>query len=332
MSRRKLKPEVGQSLVQANKVGTSLPSKTQGDPFIHKMRMCGDRELAIQVVREHAGTQFDREHIQELTELQMRESALEKEYEALNKPIDEARTRKDGTSRYRKTVSSDQPSLWGQLHTKDKVSIPILIVALLTSLGIGFANAYTAIMGSGDVAFLTNPTLAVLMASVPALVSLALERINQLFDLDSTRRKYTFAVFAATGVVAAGWAVLFAQNYGSASSLSDWGSLVTGKSSFMIASQLLLEIFTASSLGLALDEIVRKYEPDCNADSPEIIKNEMAFEAIFQKQQAILTELSVCRGRIRTIEVSRQFVIEEKLCEFLFLSNYESHLNHLTED
>lgn len=326
--------QVKSPFADAPPVAHVAPSGNGLDDFIRRLKHCPDYATALNMASEYAVVQFNKLYLAELTSLYIKRDALQEEVETRQAHLKLSLSCLLNTDPYREAVIKDddnqpKPLRWKHWRSKDRVQFSLLAGALVTSVGVGFSNVYLALMSTGEAVYLSSPVLTGLTAAILPLASLSIERIYHFFQLDSTKRRYTFSVFGATALLALLWTIQFALHTAGGVDLNsiDLDELDSGKSEFLVLTQILLELFTASSLGLAMDRIVQRYDSESQEDNPALIKQRLAHASTKADFKASESELSDCNSRIAELENLRQDYINDKTSQYLVLAGHQAQAN-----
>lgn len=329
MAKRKDTAKTRRAIAQA--VGlpqsTGAPSRSVSN-YIQRLKYIDDKELASQAAQDHAETLFRKEHGAEYQRLIEEKPVLQSIKTHLQAILEQALERKRHTDPF--SIMEDGRSLnetripFSQWRTEHRISLIVLLVAAVVTAGIGFSNIFSTLMASGEPVYLESKWLAALTASSLPLASLAIERIYHFLKLDATRYRYVMVVFSSTAVFAVWWVLAFSSQFdavGTGFSFDDLGG--GGKDTSLVRIQLLLEMFTAASLGLAVDQISRRYSPDSNDINPERLKNDEAVIKAEAEYLAAANRYYECTARIEELDAAREQIIEK--CESDLLAVFAAH-------
>lgn len=307
--------------------GDAVPSNTVSN-YIQRLKHIDDKGLASQAAQDHAETLFRKEHGAEYQHLIEEKPVLQSIKAHLQAILEKALERKQNTDPF--AIMEDERSLsearipFSQWRTEHRISLIVLLAAAAITVGIGFSNIFSTLMASGEPVYLQSPWLAALTASSLPLASLAIERMYHFFKLDVTRYRYVMAVFSSTAIFAVWWVLAFSSQFdavGTGFSFDDLDG--GGKDTNLVRIQLLLEMFTAASLGLAVDQICRRYSPDSNEINPERLKNDEAVIKAEAEYLAAANRYYECTARIEELDAIREQIIEQ--CESDLLAVFAAH-------
>ncbi len=339
MATRKTKaPSKERAITQAVK-SVSPPPATQNkqeiSEYVRRLRHMSDNDLAVQAAIEFADNVFEQQYGQEYATLVKRRETLEQLHSQRKAIMIAALERVVRTDPFvymedphTKKTDSKPFKEWG---LADKVGLCLCLAGAVATAGIGFSNVYAAMMASGEPIYIEQPLLPALTACSLPLASLAIERLNHFFKTDQTKHRYTLGIFSSTAVFAILWVLAFSTQFSSAGGDIDLMAIVEssgGKSDHLVRVQLLLEVFTASSLGLAVDSIVRRHSPDNQNDSPQLVKHEKAFETAKAKFDEVDVELNDCLGRIAFLDSERDHTILHHVSDHLAVSVAHNQSQH----
>jgi uncharacterized protein YacL len=212
----------------------------------------------------------------------------------------------------------DQKTKWDDWTRKDQIIFIIIIFFLVLALGNGMANM-VANLRISDPTYIEYPWLAILVALIVPIISMAIKFVTNFFEYDHNRKRYSTFIFLLTGISAASFLLLFGQIYtGVAMDFESIGESHNLGSVYVLA-QTLTEILAASALALAAEDIYMKYYPDSYIENPEFIQNERARKDHSAEHEKLEEKRRQVHGRITELEASRQAYINEKIIEYISL-------------
>lgn len=212
----------------------------------------------------------------------------------------------------------NQNTAWPDWSLKDKVLFIILIVFLIVAIVNGMANAVANLRVS-DPTFIQYPWLAIMVATIIPIISMAIKFASNFFEYEQSRKRYGNIIFSLTGISAGCFIALFAQIYtGTAVDYDTFGESNKWGTAFVLA-QTLTEILAAAALALALEQIYNKYYPDTLTDNPKYIEAKRALKDHRAEHEMREERRRQVHGRIIELEALRQGYINNKIIEFISL-------------
>lgn len=167
-------------------------------------------------------------------------------------------------------LTNDEKPRW---PAWDMAGFTLTLIALLSTLGIGFANVYSNLMASAEPVFLNNPMLAVFIALLMPVASIALKSLSLCCESERSKRRFSLSVFSLTALVLLGWTLAFAYQFTGVTAGIDFSQLdVSGNdhgSSVLVWLQLVSELLVSVSLALILEHILDKHTAKEWIDNPQ---------------------------------------------------------------
>jgi len=316
--------------MMVSRLGLVNPSTNKGQKnkklsFAHKLLRYPDPKAALDVVGEQAALEFDVAH-SEREKIQREVNALDEQFVASSSVVNHLENTLNATKRHIKCAPSLSesnlacipPKDW---KLKDQILFVLTTVMLIPAMIMGASNVYANLMSSGTPAFIESPWLAVSLSFIMPIAATAIKFVTQFIDSDLWRRRYSLMIYVVTLFLLMAWTVLFAMNFSGIS--GDMDTDIFGETSntgnLLVWSQLAVEIFAASALFLAAEDIYLRYAPETNMLNPEYIEVEKALK-IHRAQHAKLCALSNEKyACLSALNAKRQVHINEKSVEFIDL-------------
>ncbi|MBI1274508.1 hypothetical protein GC177_00865 [bacterium] len=296
--------------------------------FIGNLVALPDRKEASRLVKEQAGLVFDTVHGEEIRRLETELADIEIQNEQSRKAIDRHHHQLTSTS---PTVKS-AAYFGGNGDEAEKVKMPlrdklvgwlcILLGSIVVVMGAG--NIYSTVMAAGIPVFLDHPALALMLAAMVPIGSVALKHFTQFITHDRAYYLYVYTVYAATVLFMLAWIVQFAATFGAASSGIDWNSFTTDAAedgghsgaSFVIV-QLLADIFVGTSLFLAAGNRFSLYEKTTRRPNPDYRENKSSLKELREDHAPMADKVTQLKGRLEPLRAARQVYVNNQLVAYL---------------
>lgn len=149
-------------------------------------------------------------------------------------------------------------------QVQDKVEACLLSLAVTGALGASVLTAQSTLMASGLPVFLDQPSLAWVMALIPASGAVALKSFGALFHGSYVRAIYAIFLNVSAMLALLAWMVLYAFQYhgGLGGALDLFASPPAWRGPAFVITQLLAETLIGAALFFRLSQIASKYSPD----------------------------------------------------------------------
>lgn len=204
-----------------------------------------------------------------------------------------------------------------------QITAIVLSVGMVVSMATAIANIYSNLMASNQPVFIDAPYLALFIALVAPLTSLALKSATSFIKLDRTYLLYAQGLYIATFLVFVVWCFLFAQSFSGVANQGDiWGSLDSndGKGgTALVFVMTLLEILVAACLGVALEKLAHDQSPDRPQTKPLWAEQERNLAALYKTQDALQKALAPLEQELHQLEAERSAFVESYLANFAVL-------------
>lgn len=305
---------------------TAVKAQTGLAAFMGNMLGHPDIKEATQIVAEQAEYEFDAAHGGEVEQLNRVLPNIDAEYKTSNVAVMALKKTLEQTAPYVKSAADEDGQLqktafkdWG---LKDKILLFVTGLALIGAMVMGTANIYANLLASGVTIFLTKPYLAVVIALLLPIASIAIKNITHYIHNPLFKRRYGLGIYAVTLVLLLVWGVLFAMNYTGvtggfdpAALLDDSGSTDTGAA--LVWAQLMLELLMGSALFLTIEEIAGHYAPESFMPNMAYFEAEKAHQTAQKKHEKIEENYAGKHGRLVQLAAEQQKYINEKTAEYI---------------
>ncbi len=313
-----------------NKLEIAAPPNHKGQKnknlsFAHKLLRYPNPKAALEVVNEQAALVFDSEHSEHIT-LKREIDALDNQFADSSGVLHDLENTLNTTKRHIKcaTELSDSelsyisPRDW---KLKDKILFLLIAVMFPSAMVMGASNVYANLMSSGTPAFIENPWLAVSLSFIMPVAATAIKFVTQFIDSDLWRRRYSLMIYVMTFMLLLAWTVLFAMSYSGISGAMDTDVFAESSNTgnLLVWSQLAVEIFAASALFLAAEDIYLRYAPETNMVNPEHTEVEKALKIHRAQHKKLCALTNEKYARLNVLNAKRQAHINEKSVEFIDL-------------
>ncbi|NQY65602.1 MAG: hypothetical protein HRT38_18215, partial [Alteromonadaceae bacterium] len=188
------------------------------------------------------------------------------------------------------------------------------------------------LMASGTPAFLNDPWLAKSLAFIMPIGATAIKFVTQFIDSELWRRRYSFTIYVITTLLLFAWTALFAMNYSGVSGEINIDPFAEQSytANWLVWSQLAVEIFAASALFLAVEDIYLRYAPETYMKNPEYAEAEKALKSHREQHKKICNELNEKHAQLSVFQAKRQAQINTKTVEFIALESRFNAANNAT--
>lgn len=315
----------GEETANANDVsGEQVPSALVA--FFQLALHYEDAQQAEQLVAEQARLSFEAQHGGELEQLALDVEDLEARFVSSNDLLAQLEGRKRNAKEFVKRAEprEEAGSRGGgflRWRRRDQLTFVMLAVAQLAALAMGMANVFANLLASGQVVFAERPWLALGLSAVVPAGACGLKFLPSVFEHATSRRRYAVTLYGLTAAGLVLWSVAFALNYAGLSSGIDWESLGenTARGTWLVWSQLVLEVLIAGALFLAADEIAAKYASDTLAPNPEFLNADRALRSHLAEHAALRGERGEKRARHTALVAQRQSFVNEQVAAYVAL-------------
>ena len=289
--------------------------------FTHAMLYHPDMNIAVDLISEQTGLNFDHEGHSEIHLIKFEQDEINKNYKTSSAIIDTFEKKKCNTKEYIKSVGTEKEIPFNQWKRKDQIILLFLIPMIFVAMVMGAANVYANLLASSTVIFVEKPWLAIALSTLVPIGSLSIKFVSNFLEIDRSRRNYSLSIFILTFGMLMVWTVLFAMNFNGVSGGIDWENMgdTTQTGSLLVWSQLLLEILMASALALAAEDIYMKYSPDAWAKNMEFVAIEKALKAHLQDHKELRELRNNRHARLIKLEALRQTTINEETAQYMSL-------------
>ncbi len=279
--------------------------------FINSLLSQSNFEQSRDSVVEQAGLEFDGVHAEEFERLKLQVKTLDARHqrssnilEKLEDKIENVKSKIRGVvlkGKGNKTPFSD----WS---LRDQFSGLLFSFSALVILGTGGANIYSNIMASGNLVFIENPFLAVLLSALFPAGTFSLKSFRDTLEEDRSRKRYTQFIFIGAITALLFWVFQFAIHFPGITSEINLDNLgeSDGSGSVMVAAQLLAELLVSVSLYFAATDISVRYAPDPRVPNPEHIAIQDDLQNHRHEHDLLSKELGSMRGRLKQLESKRE--------------------------
>lgn len=241
-------------------------------------------------VREHAKASWLAVNGEVLREAELAAEKSREDAEKAQERFRKARERRDGIDEYMnmarcrdgdESAPAGRDTPFNKWNWYDRLIVAGCAIAVVILLVLGASNVAVTILGSGLPVFLENPLFAWMLGGLVPAAAMSVKSGYHLFDLDSSRRRYAFAVFGAAGGLFALWIVLFALSFGGPAAQVDWSAIASGDiktggdnriGALRNIVQILGEIVIGASLFLVIDRIQATYSSSYLVKNPKWIE------------------------------------------------------------
>lgn len=311
-------------------VGAAMPEKAakptkstnpKVSNFADNLLYHPDAAVAAQLVGEKAALDCDIENKAEREAVQAKCDEVNTKLDMARVMLSDIEAKKRATPRFKKvrrkpSDEDDMPLSWSFY---DRVNFAVLLLGMMVCLVVGAANAYAAMMGTGALVFVENPTLALVMSLIVPIGSLAIKQISSVFYYANDKLLYTKMVAGLTALLLLAWSVCFAAEYSAVDAAADF-SFEEGEAAalnWLVWLQLLVELCAASTLGLGAEVIYHKYDPELEKESEAYL----AIVLSHKKQQAQIDELvqiqSKYTAQITLFDAKREVAMNEAVAAYV---------------
>ncbi len=326
MSTPKKKQPLSARLVPKKALTKSGKGQVQkNENFAYNMRHFTDIREASAIVGEHAGLKFDHEHGEVVALKEQILEELNSRYDVSRDELAKLEQRRRDTKRWVKSApllsgtDNEAPS-FRDWNIRDKGMIGLILLMLPAAMVMGATNVYANLMASGTPAFIENPWLAVSLSMLMPIGSTAIKFVTNAIHIDYWRTKYSQLIYFLTFVLFIFWGILFGQTYTGAAGGLDIDALMDGggsSGSALVWTQLLLELLAASSLFLALEEIVMRYFPDMWISNVEFYVADQAYKTHQGAHEKLNKLRGETHGSLASLRALREVRVNEAMAAYL---------------
>lgn len=207
-----------------------------------------------------------------------------------------------------------------------------LLLLIPTSMYVGAANVYSNLMASGEPVFLESPHLAIAISLVVPTGAAALKFVTNLFENQSTKKRYSLAVSGAMALSFVAWSIVFAMNFTGISGGFDFDSLGEsdgGKGMWLVWLQLISEILISASLVISAEDIYQTYNPTGETENPDYKQCEKSVKATEQSLKTLKEKRANLHGEISQLKHARECFINERQSQFAAMRARVNQFNQI---
>jgi hypothetical protein len=292
-----------------------LPDATS---FSRKLIFRRDKEQARLEGRKFYIANFNAVYGEELNELDMKIPEKTQQWESLSKQkaiLEKQLKETNPTSRKEDTPDRHDRDIRMWLNIGLGI---ICLFAALFVLGMGAANIFSIILGSGTPVFIENPQLAWMLSALFPIGAFALDFFKRHLSSDRANLIYIRLIFGITALLLLIWVILFALVFGSpASSSLDFEKIMEPSSNDHLATaltivQLLCELLVGSLLFSISGDLLVKYFPTKIIPNPNYVETKKLLDSTTRDHNEATDALAKMISRqkkladIRTIYISLQ--------------------------
>lgn len=311
---------------QEGKRKSAAKAPTGLQAFMSNMLSHPDIKEASAIVAQQAEHEFDAAHGSEIEQLNRVLPNVDTEYKTSHSVVTSLKKTLDQTEPYVKAAADESHQQnkagfkdWG---LKDKILLLITSLALVAAMLMGTANIYANLMASGVTIFLTKPYLALVIALLLPIASIAIKNITHYIHNPLLKRHYGLGIYAFTMLLLLVWGVLFAMNYSGVTGGFDPSALLednstTDTGAALVWTQLMLELLMGSALFLTIEEITSKYAPECFAPNMAYFEAEKTYQTALNAHQKLEENYTKKHGRLVQLYAEQQKFINEKTAEYI---------------
>ncbi len=336
MPRKKSTPE---KLVSA--AGALSPAKSQNahpsiPDFYKKLYLIPDEKTAASMAKDQAENEFLSGDGAALDGLYVIKKSADTELAQIKTKITDleyalAQTPRDIQVRTETQKALHQEGIKSPHYAFiDVLSASILLIGTVLMLAMSHLNLYAILMASGEPVFLDAPWLALTIAALAPCASIAFKMLSAFFHYRNTKKKYALCVHVVTVLLTIGWIICFSQNFSAVGASIDLDTMLSGdtgngKSEWLVLLQLSCEIFVATSLFLALEEICLKYSPFSKAINPDYTELETALRSANKEHETVSERSKTLQERITKLESQKNTFINERMLDaYAFRARFNS--------
>lgn len=289
--------------------------------FTQAMMYHPDMNIAVDLITEQAGLNFDFSHNGEISLIKFKQEEINKNFKTSSTTIDTLEKKKRNTKEFIKSADNEKEIPFNQWKRKDQIILLFVIPMIFVAMIMGAANVYANLMASGTAIFLEKPWLAIALSTLVPIGSLSIKFVSNFLEVDRSRRRYSLSIYSLTFCMLIAWTVLFAMSYNGVSGGVIWDDMgeTSQTGSLLVWSQLFLEILMAAALALAAEDIYMKYSPDAWAKNMEHVAIEKALKTHLQDHNKLRDIRNQMHARLIELEALRQLTINEKTAQYMSL-------------
>ena len=220
--------------------------------------------------------------------------------------------------------SPQQPAMLQKVRFRDWAfkDIALLQLTLFGALGalvLGAVNLKANLLSSGNVLFIEQPELATALSCILPLGALALKFATNFMLHDFLRRCYGLLIYLLLFALVLVWSWLFAKEFPGLSAGVDLEQLLNGgnQGTWLVWTQLLIEMLAGTALFLAAERIYTKYSPNYYYDNPEYREIVKAHKKHSDQHQALIKQLGELQGQVTAMEAQREAFINQTEADFI---------------
>jgi len=290
-----------------------------------------DVSAARKLLAQQAELSWNSFYGAEVETLQLDIDAMETSYEKSSAILLALEEKKRNTKPYIKAAvmrgeSEEQQRSFSTWRLKDKIVALSSMGAAVLVLGTGAANVFSNIMSLGQVIFLEQPSLAVMLSILLPAGSVAIKFVVEQFENDRSRRRYILTLYSLTVLTLLSWTVLFALSFHGISGGLDLSSLgeTDHTATAFTGVQLLAEILIGATLFQVASDVYVQYAPGTFARNPEYEEIEQSLKAHSPGHETLRQVRNETRARLVGLQAARQSYVNTHLIE---LTSRQARLN-----
>ena len=294
-----------------------------GQELLRMLLSYADMAAAKKLLTQQTELNWDHVYGAEVETLELDIKAMEASYEKSTSILLALEDKKRNTKPYIKAAAvegeaSDQRRSFSSWRLKDKIVAVSSLSAAVMVLGTGSANVYSNIMSSGNVIFLEQPSLALLLSILLPAGAVAIKFVVDYFESDRSRRLYILFMYGLTVLMLLLWTVLFALSFHGVSGGLDLDAL--GETDHFATAftgvQLLAEMLVGSTLFQVASDTHARYAPESYVRNPEYLEIQQALTMHGPDHEALRQERNATRSRLVALQAARQSYVNSHVIEF----------------
>jgi len=332
MSQSKNKTQL-QLMQAAGKPSSKVTPSNNKVDFHNKLLRLPNPEKAAAMIAEQTGLEFDMQHPERVQYL-LEQPELDASHQVSTAKLNELEEVVNTTPQYIKTCAENSGtdkdkvafSDWAQ---QDQMAIIFILMALIAALVMSASNVYANLMNSGEMAYLEQPWIALMISLLAPAGSIAIKFISQAFERYSSIKRYANTIYTLTALSFVAWIGLFALNHSGVGGGFDWKTLGESSStgSYLVFVQLLTEIMVGGALCLAAQDIALKYSPEFYRENLAYMNAIKARDEHLKGHAALTEKRNHNHIRLTQLNAERQSAINHKLADFIDLSTRFNSIN-----
>lgn len=230
-----------------------------------------------------------------------------------------------------KTVNN---SLYANWRAQDIVLSVMLISMTIIMLGASAVTMYSTLISSGEIAFLEQPILAIILSFLSPAAGMSIKALSMAFQNERSKAMYRKMLFILTALAIIVWIYFFSITFNGLGSELVIDDVLNsdGQSNVFTFAQLSAEILIGASLYTAWQALHDSYSPQRKTANPLIPIADKAIRDIEAELADVDNDISDQLIAITKLKAMKESFINRQLEALVMLKASYQNLNDLLGD